>query len=293
MTTQPAGASGRFRVGLVQLRTGRDVEANLVATTDLIRAAARGGAQYVQTPENTNIMEMDRARLFVATRPEEGNPVLAHYRALARELGIWLHLGSVGVAVSADKIANRALLIDPKGVIVARYDKLHMFDVTLPGGESYRESRNFAPGATAVVADLPWCRLGITICYDLRFAHLYRALAKAGAQVLTVPSAFTRQTGEAHWHVLLRARAIETGCWVLAAAQGGRHENGRATFGHSLVVAPWGEVVAEGGIDPMVVFADVDCAKVEEARQRVPSLEHDREFEVVEASSQKRASEVT
>jgi predicted amidohydrolase len=271
----------RLKVGLVQMRTGRDVEKNLIEASALIREAAMGGALYVQTPEVTTLMEFDRARLFVETRPEDGNPALAHFRALARELGIWLHIGSMGILVKPDKIANRAFLIDPNGRIVARYDKIHMFDVQLPGGESYRESRNFEPGCHAVLADLPWGPLGLTICYDLRFPHLYRTLAKAGARFIAIPAAFTIPTGEAHWHTLLRARAIETQCFVLAAAQGGKHENGRGTYGHSLIVGPWGEIVAEAGTDPCVLVAELDLRAIDEARSRVPSLEHDRPFELI------------
>jgi predicted amidohydrolase len=184
--------------------------------------------------------------------------------------------------VSADRAANRSFLINRKGEIVARYDKIHMFDVDLASGESYRESRNFRPGELAVIANLPWGRLGLTVCYDLRFPALYRALAEAGVSFLTVPSAFTRQTGEAHWQVLLRARAIENGCFVFAAAQGGRHENGRETFGHSLVVDPWGRILAEGGTEPGVVIADIDSAAVADARARIPSLQHGRRFEILE-----------
>jgi predicted amidohydrolase len=192
-----------------------------------------------------------------------------------------VHVGSLAVKTGPEKAANRAFLIDRKGEIVARYDKIHMFDVDLKGGESYRESRSYRPGDLAVVADLPWGRLGITICYDLRFPALYRALAEAGASFLAIPSSFTRQTGEAHWHVLMRARAIENGSFVFAAAQGGDHEDGRATYGHSLVVDPWGRVIAEGGTEPGVVFADVDPAEVAAARGRVPSLQHGRRFEVI------------
>lgn len=278
------GQGTGFRAGLVQLRSGRDLDANIAAASMLIREAAAGGAHYVQTPEVTTLIETDRARLFAAMKPEEGNPAVAQFSALARELGIWLHIGSMGILVRPDKVANRAFLFAPDGRIAARYDKIHMFDVQLPGGENYRESRNFEPGTRAVVADLPWGRLGLTICYDLRFPHLYRDLAKAGAQFLAIPSAFTQKTGEAHWHVLMRARAIETGCYVLAAAHGGRHESGRETYGHSLVVAPWGEIVAEAGVDPTVIYADIHPEKVEEARRRVPSLTHDRAYDAVTAT---------
>jgi deaminated glutathione amidase len=271
-----------FRVGLIALRSGRTPGENLAAAAGLIKDAKKGGADYVLTPEMTNVMEVDRERLFAAIVPEEEDATLAGFRELARALGIFLHAGSLAVKVSPDKAANRSFLIDPHGEIVARYDKIHMFDVDLSGGESYRESRNFRAGDFAVVADLPWGRLGLTICYDLRFPALYRALAEAGAAFLTIPSAFTRQTGEAHWHVLTRARAIETGAFVFAAAQGGRHENGRETYGHSLVVDPWGRVLAEGGTEPGVVFADVDPAAVAAARARVPSLEHGRRFEMIE-----------
>jgi deaminated glutathione amidase len=276
--------SHTFRVGLVQMTSGRDVAKNLVDATKLIRDAAKAGAGYVQTPEVTTLIERDHARLFVATRPEEGNPALAHFRSLARELGIWLHIGSMGIAVAPDKIANRSFLINPNGVVTATYDKIHMFDVDLPNGESYQESRNFQAGDKAVVADLPWGPLGLTICYDMRFPVLYRVLAHGGAKLLAVPSAFTVPTGQAHWHALLRARAIETQCFVFAAAQAGQHENGRLTYGHSLVVSPWGEVLAEGdGTTPSAVTADIDVRAVDEARRKVPSLTHDRQFTLVHA----------
>src|SRR5262245_40326766 len=231
-----------FRAGLVQMCTGRDVERNLEEAAALIREAAGKGAQYVQTPEITTLMEMERGRLFAAIQPEEGNPAVARFAALAQELGIWLHIGSMAVLVGRAKIANRSLLFGPNGAIQARFDKLHMFDVELPDGESYRESRNYQAGSAGVIADLPWGSLGLTVCYDLRFPHLYRALAKAGADFLAIPSAFTRQTGEAHWQVLNCARAIENGSFVLAAAQTGKHESGRETYGHSLIVSPWGEI---------------------------------------------------
>jgi deaminated glutathione amidase len=278
--SEPVKDHKKFRVGLVQMCSGRNVERNVADATVLIRQAATAGAQYVQTPEVTTLMEPDKAKLFVATRPEEGNPALAHFRALARELKIWLHIGSMGVSVAPDKLANRSILIAPTGAVAARFDKLHMFDVQLPNGENYRESTNYAPGSEAVLADLPWGRLGLTVCYDLRFPALYRALAQAGAEMIAIPSAFTQPTGEAHWHVLMRARAIENGCYIFAAAQTGLHENGRKTYGHSLIVAPWGEVLADGGVETGVVTADIDMAAVAVARQRVPSLTHDRTFSV-------------
>ena len=274
--------SSKFRVGLIQMRSARSPAVNVDDATKLIGEAKTGGADYVLTPEMTNIMELSREKLFATIVPEENDATLATFRELARALGIFVHVGSLAVKVSPDKAANRSFLIDRRGDIVARYDKIHMFDVDLTGGESYRESRSYRAGDLAVVTDLPWGRLGLTICYDLRFPALYRALAEAGAMYLAIPSAFTRQTGEAHWHVLMRARAIENGSFVFAAAQGGDHENGRATYGHSLVVDPWGRVIAEGGAEPGVVFADIDPAEASVARGRVPSLQHGRRFEILE-----------
>ena len=276
------GETSTFRVGLVAMRSGRNPGDNLSITTKLIEQAKNGGADYVLTPEMTNVMEIDREKLFAAIVPEEQDATLATLRELARALGLHIHIGSLAVKVSPDKAANRSFLIDPNGDVIARYDKIHMFDVDLKGGESYRESRNFRAGDLAVVVDLPWGRLGLSICYDLRFPSLYRAVAEAGASFLTIPSAFTRQTGEAHWHVLMRARAIETGSFVFAAAQGGKHENGRETYGHSLVVDPWGRILAEGDTEPGVVFADIDPAEVAAARARIPSLDHGRRFEMLE-----------
>ncbi len=271
-----------FRAGLIQMRSGRSPAANLDAATKLIGEAKKAGADYVLTPEMTNIMEVSREKLFAGIVAEENDVCLAAFRELARKLALYLHVGSLAIKVLPDKAANRSFLIDPKGEIAARYDKIHMFDVDLSGGESYRESRNFRAGELAVLADLPWGRLGLSICYDLRFPALYRALAEAGATMLTIPSAFTRQTGEAHWHALIRARAIENGCFVLAAAQGGTHENGRETYGHSLVVDPWGRVLAEGGTEPGVIVAEIDPAAVSAARARIPSLQHGRRFEIIE-----------
>ena len=272
--------SNKFRAALVQLRAGRSVAANIDAAAKLVREAKGSGADYVQTPEMTSLMELDRKSLFAHIVEEERDPALAAFRELARELKVYFHVGSLALKVSPDKATNRSFLIDPAGEIVARYDKIHLFDVNLASGESYRESNTFRPGETAIVAVLPWGRLGLSICYDLRFPALYRALAEAGAHFLAIPSAFTKQTGEAHWHVLIRARAIETGCFVLAAAQGGKHENGRSTFGHSLIVDPWGRIVAEGASEPGVIMAEIDPALVAEARGKVPALEHGRRFEV-------------
>src|ERR1051326_1225262 len=271
-----------LRVGLVQMRSGRSPQANIDAATKLIGEARNRGAEYVLTPEMTNIMETGRERFFASIVAEEQDPALLTFRELARTLGIFVHVGSLATKVSADKAANRSFLIDRHGEVVARYDKIHMFDVDLASGESYRESRNYRAGELAVLADLPWGRLGLTICYDLRFPALYRALAEAGASFVSIPSAFTRQTGEAHWHVLLRARAIETGCFGFAAAQGGIHENGRETFGHSLVIDPWGRVLAEGGTQPEGVLTDGGAGKAGAARARPPSLQHGRRFEILE-----------
>lgn len=271
----------RFTAALVQTRAGRSVEANIGATLALIREAAKSGADYIQTPECTTLMELDRPALFAELEPEESNRGLKAFTAAARELGVWLHIGSIGIRLSADKIANRSYVIAPDGQIAARYDKIHMFDVNLGNGDVYHESESYAAGAQAVIAELPWGPLGLTICYDLRFPHLYRALAKGGAQFIAVPAAFTRMTGEAHWHTLLRARAIETQSFIFAANQGGRHENGRETFGHSLIISPWGQILAEGGTDPGVVMAGIDLHILYDVRARVPSLTHDRAFEVL------------
>ena len=274
--------SSTFNVALVQMRSGLAPAPNLDAAVRLIAEAKAGGADYVLTPEMTNILALKHELLFAAIVPEEADASLATFRELARKHGIYLHVGSLAIKVSPEKAANRSFLIDPTGEIVARYDKIHMFDVDLAGGESYRESRNYRPGELAVAADLPWGRLGLTICYDLRFPALYRALADAGSLFIAIPAAFTKQTGEAHWHVLMRARAIENGAFVFAAAQGGRHENGRDTFGHSLVVDPWGRILAEGGTEPGVVMASIDPAEVVRARGRIPSLQHGRRFEIVQ-----------
>lgn len=277
-----------FKAAIVQMRATRSIDENVVAVSDLIRAAASAGANYVQTPEMTNIIELNSSDLFGTIEPEQGNRGLEDFRTLAKDLGIWLHIGSMSIKLESDRAANRAYLIAPSGTVTARYDKIHMFDVDLAGGESYRESKVYRPGDEAVLVDLPWGKLGLSICYDLRFPSLYRSLASAGAQMLAVPAAFTRQTGKAHWHVLQRARAIETGCFVISAAQGGDHEDGRSTFGHSLMINPWGEIIAELDHDePGFALADIDLSEVIAARGRVPSLQNGRRFELhSEASEQ-------
>jgi predicted amidohydrolase len=267
-----------FKAAAVQMRTGIDVLANVAAATALIRQAAAAGANYVLTPEMTTILDRDRARLLASISPEETDPSLAQFRSLAAELRIHLHIGSMAIRLGDDAVANRAFLIGPDGVIAARYDKIHMFDVDLAGGESYRESRLYRPGSEAMAVDLPWTRLGLTICYDVRFPHLHRALAKAGASVIAIPAAFTKTTGEAHWHVLIRARAIETCAYVIAAAQGGHHDDGRDTYGHSMIVDPWGKVLAEAGVDPGFVIAEIDPALSAKVRSQLPSLANERPF---------------
>lgn len=279
-------SSTSFRAGLIQMCTGRDVARNLEDATRLIREAAGKGALYVQTPEFTVLMQATSRDWFAGTQVEAGNPAITHFASLAHDLGLWLHLGSMSVLLPSGRIANRSYLFSPKGDVAARYDKIHMFDAAPGSGESYRESKHFQAGDKAVVAILPWGLLGLSVCYDVRFPGLYRALAQAGATMLAVPSAFIQQTGAAHWHVLLRARAVETGSYVLAAAQGGTHESGRETFGHSIVISPWGEIIAEArsGVQPSVILADIVCSEVDDARRRMPSLGHDRPFGVERAS---------
>ena len=266
------------KVACLQVNAGREMEPNIQAACALARQARMSGADLVLMPENVAMMEHGRARILEKAYVESLHPALGAFRALARETGLWLHTGTLHIRLPEGMAANRNHLLSPAGDIVARYDKIHMFDVSLAGGESYRESATFVAGDRAVVAHTPWGGLGLTICYDLRFPHLYRALAKAGAVFLAVPAAFTRTTGKAHWHVLLRARAIETGCWVFAPAQTGTHAEGRQTYGHALIVDPWGEVVADAGEAPGLIMADIDPAKVAEARSMVPCLTHDRPF---------------
>jgi predicted amidohydrolase len=266
-----------IRVAAIQMRSGISVERNIDEAERLIREAAAAGAAYALTPEMTNILDRDRERLLASVVAEEEDASLKRLRALAAELAVHIHAGSMAFRLPAG-VSNRSVLIGPDGGILARYDKIHMFDVDLAGGESYRESRLYKPGDTARMADLLGTRLGLSICYDVRFPHLYRALAKAGAAVMSVPAAFTRTTGEAHWHVLLRARAIENGAFVIAAAQGGHHEDGRDTYGHSMIVDPWGRVVAEAGTEPGVVIAEIDPAESATARGRIPSLANERAF---------------
>jgi predicted amidohydrolase len=255
-----------------------DVAANLDAAEALIRKAAADGARFVLTPENTSIIEPDRPAALAKSFAEDVHPGLPRFTALACELKIWLLVGSMSIKVEPARMANRSFLIDDAGRIVARYDKIHMFDVDLANGESYRESATMRPGAQAVLAPTPWGPLGMTVCYDLRFAKLYRDLAQAGAAMISVPAAFTVPTGKAHWHVLLRARAIEAGAFVFAPAQCGEHAAGRKTYGHSLIISPWGEIIVEAGETPGVIAAEVDLAEIAKAGAMVPSLGHDRDY---------------
>jgi predicted amidohydrolase len=266
-------------VACVQTNSGPDVGPNLETIAPMVREARGRGADLITLPENVALFEPRSARLLEKAERQESHSALAAFRDLARETGAWILVGSLAVKLdSNDKVANRSFLLDAVGNIVASYDKIHMFDVQLPSGETYRESATFKPGETAVVAPTPWGQLGMSVCYDVRFAALYRALAEAGSSILTVPAAFTRTTGKAHWHILLRARAIETGCFVVAAAQCGTHAEGRQTFGHSLIVDPWGEVLADGGEEVGVTVARIDMARVAEVRGMVPALSHDRAF---------------
>ncbi|MFO1128963.1 MAG: carbon-nitrogen hydrolase family protein [Rhodospirillales bacterium] len=268
-----------FRVACVQTNSAREIALNITPVVDLIRRAGDAGAQLVCLPENVSLMEPVARLMREKAPPEADHPALAAYRDAARVSGVWLLIGSLTVRLDGDgRLANRSLLVDAAGAIVARYDKIHLFDVDLGQGESYRESATIIAGDRAVVADTPWGRIGLSVCYDLRFPQLYRRLAQSGADYLTIPAAFTRTTGRAHWHVLQRARAIETGAWVFAPAQCGVHAEGRETYGHSLIVDPWGQIVADGGDDVGVIVADVDPAAVEAARRRIPSLRHDRPF---------------
>lgn len=271
----------KFKAAAIQMRTGTDPKKNADTFEALVREAAEQGATYVQSPEMTGAMVRDaEARQAAFTTQDEDIITLTAAR-LARELGIFVHIGSTAIVREDGKLANRALLLSPEGKIVATYDKIHMFDVDLDNGESWRESSAYEPGTEAVVADLPFARLGFGICYDVRFPQLFRAEALAGANVLSAPAAFTRQTGEAHWHVLQRARAIENGAFMISAAQGGKHEDGRETYGHSIIIDPWGKILAEADHDePGVIVAEIDTALSAAARGKVPNLKNARGFSV-------------
>lgn len=266
----------KLTVACVQTNTTRDPLENVERVSPMIREAASRGASLITTPEIVGMLEPKRDLALAKARPEETHEVLAAFRGLAAELGVWLLIGSISIKVSDDKMSNRSFLLDDRGQIVARYSKIHMFDVQVGDGQTYRESNTYQPGGEAVIAETPWGRMGMTICYDIRFPYLYRALAHAGAEVLFAPAAFTKVTGEAHWHVLQRARAIETGCFVVSAAQTGEHAEGRRTYGHSVIVDPWGRVLADAGEEVGVITAEIDLAEVAAARAKIPSLTHDR-----------------
>ncbi len=274
-----------FKAGLVQLRSSTDVARNLKDASALIRSAASQGATFISTPEMTNLFEPDRERLKAIARPEAEDISVRGFSELAAKLGIWLHIGSMALKGDDEKLVNRTILFGPDGKTIARYDKIHLFDVDLPNGEIYRESASITGGKEAVTVELPFAKLGLTICYDVRFPALYRALAVAGANVLLVPAAFTVPTGKAHWHVLLRARAIETGSFVIAAAQGGKHDSGRETFGHSKVINPWGEVICEANTDPDFKVFEIDLTQSAAARAKIPNLQHARDFTLKEVSA--------
>lgn len=268
-----------FTVGLIQVTATNEMAPNIRFIEEQTRRAREAGAAFIMTPENSTLIGANRADTLAKAQPEESHEALQAMQALARDCGVWFLLGSIHIKVEAERNANRSYLIDPSGTIVASYDKIHMFDVQLASGETYRESSTFRPGDKTVIAQTPWGKLGMTICYDLRFPYLYRDLAHAGAEMLSIPSSFTVPTGRAHWHVLMRARAIETGSFVFAPAQVGTHAGNRKTYGHSLVVAPWGEVLADaGGEQPGFITAEIDMTKVAESRTAVPSLTHDRRY---------------
>jgi len=269
-----------LRVACIQPNAKPDLAANLDEVEHWIRAAHADGAGFIATPENTTGMYGDRRSLIASALPEEGHPAIARFSALAEETGAWLLAGSITIKLETEKLAKRSMLFDPRGRVVARHDKIHMFDADPADGQAYRESATFEPGTTAVVADTDFGKLGLSICYDVRFPALYNTLALGGATMITVPAAFTVPTGKAHWHVLLRARAVETGAFVVAPGQVGEHAGNRFTYGHSLIVAPWGEVLADGGDQEGFVAADCDFAEVEKARKMIRAIHHSRPFTV-------------
>lgn len=268
-----------FKAACIQLNSNDDRNSNIAKAAILIRKAKAAGADLVITPENTDLMAPPKSLYRAQKFFQDEHPALKHFQALAKELDLWLVIGSLAIKVpDKEKLANRSFLIDNKGNISCYYDKIHLFDVTLSTQEEYKESSRCMPGNQAVVGDTPWGKLGMTICYDLRFPHLFRELAKRGAKCITVPAAFTQLTGEAHWHVLLRARAIETGCYIFAPAQTGTHPGNRHTYGHSVIVDPWGVVLTDGGYNEGIVMANIDLNMVDNIRRKLPSLHHDREF---------------
>jgi deaminated glutathione amidase len=267
-----------FRLACLQLNSGNDLQANLAALNTLAQEAAANGAEFVLTPEYALMMDGSGRVMRERALASDGAPALAELQALARDLKVWLLAGSLTVRTDEERIANRSYLISAGGEVAASYDKIHMFDATLPDGKVIRESSAYRPGNRAVVAETPWGKLGMTVCYDLRFPGLFRTLAQAGAEFISVPSSFQRQTGKAHWHPLLTARAIENECFIIAPAMCGDHPGNRQTFGHSLVIDPWGGILAEGSDAPGIIYADIDPARVAKIRGMIPSLEHDREY---------------
>ena len=267
-----------FRVACLQMQTGNDLAANLASVVEMAREAARAGARFILTPEYTLMMDGSGRVMRERALEPDGRPALPDLQALAAELSAWLLVGSLTLKTDSERIVNRSFLISADGSIVASYDKIHMFDVTLPDGKAIRESSAYCPGSRAITAETPWGKIGLTVCYDLRFPHLYRALAKAGAHYLTIPSSFQRVTGKVHWHTLVKARAIENACFVFAPAMCGEHAGNRTTYGHSLIVDPWGEILADGGETPGIVYADIDPLQAERIRKMLPCLEHDRDF---------------
>lgn len=286
----------KLRAACIQMTSGPDIAENLKTAEMYIRQAAQLGAQFIATPENTDQIRMPATEKLKTSPTMEVHPGIKLFAGLAKELGVWLQAGSFAVKLSpltplasggkefaqadsrGDRLANRSLLFSPDGTIAAQYDKIHLFDIDLPNGEKYRESDVIAPGEKLSLADTPFGKVGLTICYDVRFAYLYRKLAQAGANIITIPAAFTVATGKAHWETLVRARAIETGSFIIAAGQTGEHENGRKTWGHSLIVGPWGEVLADGGREPGIIQADINLRDVQKVRDLIPALKHDRKL---------------
>ncbi|MDZ5452690.1 carbon-nitrogen hydrolase family protein [Labrys sp. KB_33_2] len=269
----------RFKAAVLQMRSGLVPSDNVATVAAAAREAKAAGAEYLQTPEMTTVVNRDRAAMMAAIGDEQSNPELDAFRAIARDNGLHLHIGSMAVRVG-DKAANRAFVIDPKGEVLASYDKIHLFDVDLAGGESWRESNAYVGGDHAVTVDLPFARLGLGICYDVRFPQLFRAYGDASADVISAPACFTKQTGEAHWHVLQRARAIENGAWMISAAQVGHHDDGRDTYGHSVIIDPWGRVVADAGDTLGLVYGEIDVHAVAATRGKIPNLKNARSFTV-------------
>ena len=277
----------KLTIACVQTNSKPDPADNISEVGAMIREAKSRGADLITTPEVVGMLSANRDDALARAQSEETHDVLAAFRDLAAELDTWLLIGSISIKLSDDKLSNRSYLVGPDGEIVARYSKIHMFDVQVGDGTSYRESRTYQPGAEAVLAETPWGTMGLTICYDIRFPYLFRDLAQAGARLIFSPAAFTKVTGEAHWHVLQRARAIENGCFIVSPAQTGTHAGGRQTYGHSVIVAPWGEVLSDGGTEPGVYLSEIDLAAVDVARGKVPSLTHDRPYSPLTPATEK------